>query len=167
MSGPAPFLGVRAGLGHAPGSRTHPRPSLCAIYGTFATVKAKYPESANLQFAWVGHIAARGESRRFIGDYILNQNDVAAGRIFPDAVAISMKNWFCLHYIQPKYDFRGGDPDRHPRTRAAGRCRPSPFRRSPASPVKPCAVPFRCLYSRNMENLMLAGRCVSATHVAG
>jgi hypothetical protein len=40
-----------------------------AIYGTFATVKAKYPAAANLQLAWVGHTAARGESRRFIGDY--------------------------------------------------------------------------------------------------
>jgi hypothetical protein len=144
-----------------------------AIYGTFATVKAKYPEAANLRLAWVGHIAARGESRRFIGDYTLNQNDVAAGRIFPDAVAISMKNWFCLHYIQPKYDFRGGAP--RPASESAGRG-PMPPAAIPEEPLPACAdslpvgkcatVPFRCLYSRNVENLMLAGRCVSASHVA-
>jgi len=144
-----------------------------AIYGTFATVKAKYPEAANLRLAWVGHIAARGESRRFIGDYTLNQNDVAAGRIFPDAVAISMKNWFCLHYIQPKYDFRGGAP--RPAAESAGRG-PMPPVAIPEEPLPACAdslpvgkcatVPFRCLYSRNVENLMLAGRCVSASHVA-
>jgi len=143
------------------------------IYGTFATVKAKYPEAANLRLVWVGHIAARGESRRFIGDYTLNQNDVAAGRIFPDAVAISMKNWFCLHYIQPKYDFRGGAP--RPASESAGRGKTLPVT-IPEEPLPACAdslpvgkcatVPFRCLYSRNVENLMLAGRCVSASHVA-
>ncbi len=146
---------------------------LCAIYGTYSTVKTKYPEAANLQLAWVGHIAARGESRRFIGDYILNQNDVAAGRIFPDAVTISMKNWFCLHYIQPKYDFRGGAP--RPASESAGRG-PMPPVAIPEEPPPACAdslpvgqcatVPFRSLYSRNVENLLLAGRCVSASHVA-
>jgi len=144
-----------------------------AIYGTFATVKAKYPEAANLRLVWVGHIAARGESRRFIGDYTLNQNDVAAGRVFPDTVAISMKNWFCLHYIQPKYDFRGGAP--RPAAESAGRG-PMPPAAIPEETLPACAdslpvgkcatVPFRCLYSRNVENLMLAGRCVSASHVA-
>ena len=144
-----------------------------AIYGTFATVKAKYPEAANLQLAWIGHIAARGESRRFMGDYTLNQNDVAAGRVFPDAVAISMKNWFCLHYIQPQYDFRGGA--KRPASETAGRG-PMPKPTVPDEPLPACAdslpvdqcatLPFRCLYSRNVENLMLAGRCVSATHVA-
>ena len=145
----------------------------CAIYGTYATIKAKYPEAANLQLTWVGHIAARGESRRFMGDYTLNQNDVAAGRVFPDAVAISMKNWFCLHYIQPQHDFRGGAP--RPASETAGRGAmpkpPIPDEPLPACadslPVGQCAtVPFRCLYSRNVENLLLAGRCVSASHVA-
>ena len=146
---------------------------LCALYGTYSTVKTKYPEAANLQLAWVGHIAARGESRRFIGDYTLNQNDVATGRIFPDAVAISMKNWFCLHYIQPEYDFRGGAP--RPASESAGRG-PMPPVAIPEEPRPACAdslpvdqcatVPFRCLYSRNVENLLLAGRCVSASHVA-
>ena len=144
-----------------------------AIYGTYATVKATYPQAANLQLTWVGHIAARGESRRFIGDYTLNQNDVAAGRVFPDAVAISMKNWFCLHYIQPKYDFRGGAPRPASETVGRGQTPPPVVPQDPlpacadSLPVDNCAtVPFRCLYSRNVENLMLAGRCASATHVA-
>ena len=144
-----------------------------AIYGTFTTVKAKYPEAANLQLAWVGHIAPRGESRRFTGDHVLNQNDVAAGRVFSDTVAISTKNWFCLHYIQPKYDFRGGAP--RPASESAGRRQMPPVavpeELPPACadslPVGKCAtLPFRCLYSRNVENLMLAGRCVSVSHVA-
>ena len=144
-----------------------------AIYGTFATVKAKYPEAANLELTWVGHIAARGESRRLVGDYILNQNDIAAGRVFPDAVASSLKNWFCLHYIQPKWDFRGAAP--RPASETAGRS-PTPPPVIPQEPLPACAdsipvgqcgtMPFRSLYSRNIVNLMMAGRCVSASHVA-
>jgi len=144
-----------------------------AIYGTFATCKAKDPEAANLELAWVGHIAARGESRRLVGDYILNENDIVAGRVFPDAVATSIKNWFCLHYIQPKCEFRGGA--RRPAWETAGRGRVTPSA-IPEEPLPACAdslpvgkcatVPFRCLYSRNVENLMMAGRCLSASHVA-
>jgi hypothetical protein len=144
-----------------------------AIYGTFATVKTKYPEAANLQLDWVGHIAARGESRRFIGDYTLNQNDAATGRIFPDAAFMSPKGFFCLHYIQSEYNFRGGAP--RPAAETAGRG-PLPKPTFPDEPLPACVdkmavgkcvgVPFRCLYSRNIENLLLAGRCASATHVA-
>jgi hypothetical protein len=144
-----------------------------AIYGTYATVKAKYPEAAKLQLVWVGHIAARGESRRLVGDYVLNQNDIAAGRVFPDTVVTSLKNWFCLHYIQSKYDFRGAAP--RPASETAGRSQtPPPV--VPQEPLPACAdsipvgkcgtIPFRSLYSRNIENLMMAGRCVSASHVA-
>jgi hypothetical protein len=145
----------------------------CAIYGTYASVKAKHPEAANLQLAWVGHIAARGESRRLEGDYILNENDAAAGRMFPDAIAYGPKSFFCLHHISTTYDFRGGAP--RPAWETAGR-QPATRPASPSEPPPACAdsipagktptIPFRSLYSRNIENLMIAGRCASATHVA-
>jgi hypothetical protein len=32
--------------------------------------------------------------------------------------------------------------------------------------IKPYAVPYRCLYSRNVNNLFMAGRNISVTHVA-
>jgi hypothetical protein len=32
--------------------------------------------------------------------------------------------------------------------------------------IYPYAVPYRCLYSRNIENLFMAGRNISVTHVA-
>ena len=145
----------------------------CAIYGTYASVKVRHPQAANLQLVWVGHIAARGESRRLEGDYILNENDVAAGRMFPDAVAYGPKSFFCLHYISTTYDFRGGAP--RPAWETAGR-QPTTRPASPSEPPPACAdsiptgktptIPFRSLYSRNIENLMMAGRCASATHVA-
>ena len=32
--------------------------------------------------------------------------------------------------------------------------------------IKPYAIPYRCLYSRNINNLFMAGRDISVTHVA-
>jgi len=84
---------------------------------------------------------------RLVGDYILTENDIRKAREFPDAVAINHHH-FCLHYPgHEKYDFRLGD-----------------WKWIKAPPYQ---VPFRCLYSRNIDNLMMAGKHISATHVAG
>ncbi len=118
---------------------------LCAIYGTFSNVKRKFPQKTNeLRLTHVGYVAARGESRRLVGDYILTENDIRRRRQFPDAVATGSLV-FCLHYPGEKYDFRN---------------------RMKLVPVKPYGIPFRCLYSQNIDNLMMAGRDASATHVA-
>lgn len=118
---------------------------LRAIYGTFATLRERYPKHAQkAKLARVNYIAARGESRRLMGDYILTENDINSQRDFPDGVARGGLV-FCLHFPGKKYDFR------------------SVFKLTPA---KPYQIPFRCLYSRNVGNLMMAGRCVSATHIA-
>jgi FAD-dependent oxidoreductase family protein/FAD binding domain-containing protein len=117
---------------------------LRAIYGTFATVKEDYPKKASrLRLERVNHVAARGESRRLMGDYLLNENDIREQREFPDAVAAGGLV-FCLHYPGEEHDFRN---------------------RMELIPVKPYGIPFRCLYSRNIENLMMAGRNVSSTHI--
>lgn len=122
-----------------------------AIYGTFSTAKTKHPKKlANLELTWVSHIAARGESRRLMGDHILTENDIRNATPFPDAVALGPGCFFCLHLPSDRYEFRN-DPD--------------------ASKLQwtnktPNPIPFRCLYSRNIANLMMAGRCLSATHVA-
>ena len=119
-----------------------------AIYGTFANVKRMAPDRyANLALDWVAHVPATGEFRRLVGDYVLTENDIRAGREFPDAVAVN-RCPFCLHYPgHEKYDFRLGDWK---------------WIKTP-----PYQVPFRCLYSRNVANLMMAGKHISVTHVAG
>jgi hypothetical protein len=121
---------------------------LCAIYGTFANVKRKAPDKyAKLALDWVGHVPATGEFHRLMGDYILTENDIREARKFPDVVAINHCN-FCLHYPgHEKYDFRLGDWQ---------------WIKTP-----PYQVPFRCLYSRNISNLMMAGKHISVTHIAG
>ena len=156
---------------------------LRAIYGTMATAKRKYPKAAGkLEFEYVSYILARGESRRLLGDHLLTQND--RGREFHDAVAKGT-HFYCLHYTHPDYDFRNiGDSisrqrgaDRRPKWETEGR---QPIRLPKVEPedVRPevrqfmkragrgTQIPYRCLYSRNVENLLMAGRDISATHVA-
>lgn len=116
-----------------------------AIYGTFSTVKRRFPKAAEkLVFERVDYVAARGESRRLMGDHILTEKDIRSQGPFDDAVA-SGGLVFCLHYPGKKYDFRN---------------------EMKLKAVKVYPIPFRCLYSRNVENLMMAGRDASATHVA-
>jgi len=121
---------------------------LCAVYGTFSNVKRMAPERyANLAFDWVGYVPATGEYHRLMGDYILTENDIRQARKFPDAVAVNRLN-FCLHYPgHKKYDFRLG--------------------RWQWIKTPPYQVPFRCLYSRDIANLMMAGKHISVTHIAG
>jgi hypothetical protein len=116
---------------------------LRAIYGSFAKAKKTLSHTENLELGWVGYVGGKRESRRLIGDYVLTEGDVRSGRKFADAIATG--SWSIdLHY--PKgYDFR---------TYAT------------QSGVRPYPIPFRCLYSRNVPNLMMAGRNVSVTHVA-
>lgn len=119
---------------------------LCAVYGTFANAKHQYPEqSANLELEFVGHVLAGGESRRLLGDYVLTENDIREQRAFADSAA-NQSGHFCLHFPGGGYDFRLGDWK--------------------WIAVQPYRVPFRCLYSRNVDNLLMAGKHISVTHVA-
>ncbi|MGC8829803.1 MAG: FAD-dependent oxidoreductase [Verrucomicrobiia bacterium] len=116
---------------------------LKAIYGSFYNAK-QLPQNANQDLHFVAYIAGKRESRRLIGDYILTENDVRNHPAFPDAVATG--TWSIdLHYPRSEtYDF---------------------LSRADQRSVSQYWIPFRCLYSTNIINLMMAGRCLSATHV--
>jgi len=99
----------------------------------------------NYALDWVGAVPGKRESRRFLSDHILTEHDVVGGASFPDAVAY------------------GGWPiDLHP---PEGIHSNEPPARSVAVP-KVYDIPLRCLFSRNIRNLMFAGRNISASHVA-
>ncbi len=126
---------------------------LCALYGTFANVKELDPENyARLELEWIAHVAAQGEFKRYKGDHVLTENDIRDHTDFPDAV-VRNDGAFCLHYPFPEgeaaYDFRLRD--------WAWDLRDG----------RPYAIPFRCLYSASIDNLMMAGKHISVTHVAG
>lgn len=89
---------------------------------------------------------AKRESRRLLGDYILTQNDAQEGRIFPDR--ISYGGW-PLDVHHPEGIFSGNQGS---------------FDCNAHVPIY--TIPFRCLYSRNISNLLFAGRCASVTHIA-
>ncbi len=123
---------------------------LRAIYGTLSNVKAMEPEQwANLEFDWVAHVAGQGEFRRYVGDHVLTENDIRDHVEFADAV-VKNSGAFCLHHpIHDDYDFRLKDWTWDTRD------------------DEPFDIPFRCLYSAGVDNLMMAGKHISVTHVAG
>lgn len=117
------------------------------IYGIWDYVKnsGKYPQANNRYLKRVFAKAGTRESRRFTGDYVLCENDIEEKRDYPDSVAIG--GWpMDIHAPKGIYDSL------------------------PASNFVPVTgnynIPFRCLYSKNIKNLMLAGRDLSATHIA-
>ena len=101
--------------------------------------------AANHAITWVGSVPGLRESRRLIGDYIINENDVLANRIFEDAVAYG--GWpMDVHDSQGIYS--AGLPSDHINF-------PGCY-----------TIPYRCYYSVNIANLMMAGRDISASKMA-
>ena len=101
---------------------------------------------ANYELDWVGVVAGTRESRRLLGDYVLTENDVLANRIFDDAVA-----------------YGGWPMDIHPAAGVSGlELPPSRLINFPGL----YTIPYRCYCSRTIPNLMMAGRDISASHLA-
>ncbi len=126
---------------------------LRALYGTFSNVKRLDPEHySNLEFDWVAHVPAQGEFVRYRGEHVLTEVDIREHTEFHDAVARN-DGAFCLHYpFEPgesEYDFRLKDWVWDTRD------------------DKPYAIPLRCLMSISFDNLLMAGKHISVTHVAG
>lgn len=122
---------------------------LAIVTGVWDYIKnsGKFPSAANWGMDWVGMIPGKRESRRMVGDHVLTQNDLE-GKTgdFEDAVAIG-----------------GWNLDDHP-PRGFDDYDTPPFRSIRLPDVY--NIPLRSLYSRNIRNLMMAGRNLSASHVA-
>lgn len=117
------------------------------VYGVWNHIKnsGQFPEAENLTLEWIGTIPGKRESRRFEGDYILRQQDIVEQRSHPDAVAFG--GWAIdVHPGEGVFSAQPGCTQWH----AKGVYQ----------------IPYRSLYSRNISNLFLAGRIISATHVA-
>ncbi len=124
-----------------------------ALYGTFSNVKRLEPEKyANLEFEWMAYVAAQGEFARYKGDYVLTENDIRNHTLFNDTL-VANDGAFCIHCAwnpgENDYDFRLKDWIWDLRDKQA------------------YGIPFRCLYSANIDNLLMAGKHISVTHVAG
>lgn len=116
-------------------------------YGVWNYFKnsGKFPEARNLTLEWIGHVPGKRESRRFEGDVWVTQHDFVEQRHHDDAV--SYGGWAIdLHPADGVYSPLHGCTQWH--TRGV------------------YTIPYRAMYSRNIKNLFLAGRVISASHVA-
>jgi len=118
-----------------------------AIYGAFANAK-KDAANRNLSLEWVSYLAGKRESRRLVGDYIYTFMDEKLMREFPDAVVME-KRGIDVHYQQNLID-----PSK-----------PDFLSEALFYNVDHYYIPYRTLYSRNIKNLFMAGRCFSTSHV--
>jgi len=118
-----------------------------AIYGSFYNAKQK-PENDSIKLEWTSYLVGKRESRRLKGDYIYTFNDMKKNTKFEDAVAKGTRD-VDVHYQR--------------------------FLKEPSIvdflsealfyPVEEYYIPYRSLYSKNIENLFMAGRCFSCSHI--
>lgn len=117
------------------------------VWGVWDYIKnsGQFPDAENMTIEWVGAIPGKRESRRFVGDHILCQQDIIEQRDHYDAVGYG--GWSIdLHPADGVYSKHDGCRQFHSKGTYT--------------------IPYRSLYSRSMENLFLAGRLISASHVA-
>jgi hypothetical protein len=126
--------------------------NLRAVYGNWSYLKNNKPEKYGKRaLAWVAYIGGKRESRRLLGDHILTQMDVQEGKVYPDATVTA--TWTIdLHFPDKKNSLYFPDEEFFAGTKHIR--------------VAPYTIPYRCLYSRNVSNLFMAGRDISTTHVA-
>ena len=127
--------------------------NLRAVYGAFGTLRrTAHPDA---QLSWVAAIGGTRESRLLQGDVVLTDRDIVEKRPFPDGCVPT--TWdLDLHY--PKEQYAKKFPDDPFISRAQfgkGVDRENGY-----------PIPYRCLYSKDVDNLFMAGRCISVTHEA-
>lgn len=113
--------------------------------GVWDTIKNSGEFDADyFELEFLGFLGAKRESRRMLGDYVLTANDIMDGKVFEDTVAYG--GWPLDDHNPEGFD---GDKSNYTIT-----------------VNKPYGIPYRCLYSSNIDNLLFAGRNISATHMA-
>lgn len=117
-------------------------------FGYWDFIKNRWAEreqAAHYTLAFVPYMNAKRETRRLTGDYIFRQQDALEGRVFDDR--ISYGGWpLDVHHARGIYSGAEG-----------------PFHCNPHVPLY--TIPYRILYSVNIDNLLFAGRHVSTTHI--
>lgn len=118
------------------------------LYGIWNYVKnsGKYPEAENYTLEWAGTVPGKRESRRFVGYYMLSQKDIIEQRPHYDAVA-----------------FGGWSLDLHPADGVFSKIK-NACNQWHSKGIYP--IPYRCYITPDLDNVFLAGRIISATHVA-
>jgi len=121
------------------------------IYGLWDHVKnhCTHPANVNaknMKLVWVGHVVGLRESYRLTGDYVMSEKDVTEQPLPEDRIA-----------------YGGWGLDDHP---SAGFFETFIRELYHTHPGLLFSIPYRSIYSRNIDNLMMAGRDISVTHLA-
>jgi hypothetical protein len=122
---------------------------LAILLGVWDYIKnsGDHPSSASWALDWVGMVPGKRGSRRLIGDHTLTEQDCLGTNGDP-ADGVCIGGWAMDDHPPGGFDRADLKPNRF---------KPAPF---------PYNIPLRCLYSRNVPNLFMAGRNMSASHVA-
>ncbi len=127
---------------------------LLVVYSNWSYLKNRMKENSqyrNRKLGWVAYVSGKRESRRLMGDYILKEDDLRKYVAHEDGTAAT--TWSIdLHYPDP--DNTKNFPGQEFKSIAKH------------INIYPYPIPYRCLYSRNVDNLFMAGRNISVTHVA-
>lgn len=120
---------------------------LKAIFGSFSNAK-QVAGNENYELTWVSYLLGKRESRRLIGDHIFTFRDVVEDARFPDSVVVEERE-IDVHFQQNLQD--ADQPDF--------------LSKALFYKTDKYYIPYRSLYSRNIGNLFMAGRCFSCSHV--
>ena len=123
-------------------------------YSTFSYCKnrlAKKDEWECAKLTWVSHVSGKRESRRIVGDYVLTEQDLTRP----------------IHYKDETFTTTWRIDQHFPDPRNSGKYPGAEWMSvGVLTPIDPYAVPYRCLYSADIDNMFMAGRDISVTHIA-
>lgn len=123
-------------------------------YSTFSYCKNRYSKKEDwicTHLVWVSHVSGKRESRRVVGDYILREQDLTRPILHEDATCTT--TWrIDQHYPMPE------NAAKYPGAEwmSIGVLTPIDF----------YPLPYRCFYSKDIDNMFMAGRNISVTHIA-
>ena len=123
------------------------------VYGLWDIIKnySEQKENAKTHYLdWVGFVSAKRETRRVVGDYVLTETDILGNKVFDDA--ISYGGWHIDSHRPECFYAHVNDT---PQTEDKSVMFEGVY-----------TVPYRTIYSKDIENLYIGGRCISATHRA-
>ena len=120
---------------------------LRAIFGSFSNAK-QHPKNATWKLKWVSYVGGKRESRRLMGDHIYTMRDATERRQFKDAVVVERR-----------------DVDSHYQLKETGGSVDFLSKALFHDTGGDYYIPFRSLYSKDIPNMMMAGRCFSCSHI--
>ncbi|AIQ20469.1 hypothetical protein H70357_30020 [Paenibacillus sp. FSL H7-0357] len=131
------------------------------VLGIWDWIKNKDPllreKAANYALDWVGQVPGKRESRRVMGRYLLTEHDPAGRTVFADEIAYG--GWFIDLHSAGGLLAATAEP-----SSAEGYTETSDY--AVQSYCGPYGLPLRMLIAKDMDNLLMAGRNISATHAA-